>query len=301
MLVGRSYYHMPQNLGKAFVPGWLEGYFNDLTAKTEWPGPVDNKGIPVNVAEDGKRVYFITTIVQKALGHWDMWLITKRPGEREHFLKLCDWLVENQDRQGGWSLWPQLGLDFPSPYSAMSQGEAVSALVRAWSIAQERVYLGAASRALSVMLRTIREGGTLRTVQEGSILEEVPAQTPNGILNGWIFALFGLYDYLLVQDDSQVRSAMEETLGTLIAYLPRYSTGYWSYYDLTGILASPFYHKLHIAQLQALELAFPMQERILFQIREGWTRQLQSPVCKARAIGAKAYQKLKNPPEVVLR
>ena len=300
MLVGRSYYHVPQNLGKAFIPGRLEGYFNDLTAKARWCGPVDDKGIPVNVTEDGRKVYFATTIAQKALGHWDMWVITKNPVEREVFLKLGDWLVENQDERGGWPLWSQLGLNLPSPYSAMTQGEGISVLVRAWSLTRESTYLEAARRALEPLLRTVEEGGTRRAVPEGCVLEEAPSPSINGILNGWVFALFGLYDYSLVQEDSQAHSLLRETLETLVVYLPRYNAGYWSFYDLTGSLASPFYHRLHIAQLHALELAFPAYAGVFRRVREGWTRQLQSPICRIRAVGVKAYQKLKSPPEVVL-
>ena len=301
MALGRSYYHMPQNMGKAFVPGRLEGYFNDLTAKTEWPGPVDKIGIPLNVTDDGKKVYFATTIAQKALGHWDMWIISKRPAEKELFLKLCDWLVENQDMRGGWSLWSQLGLDFPSPYSSMSQGEAISALVRAWSITQERNYLEATNRALGILLHDILEGGTRRRVPEGSILEEVPSSMPSGVLNGWIFALFGVYDYLLAQKNLQAKALLEETIGALVVYLPQYNAGYWSYYDLTGTLASPFYHRLHIAQLKALELAFPEHAETFRRTREVWVRQLNAPLCKARAVAVKAFQKLRNPPEAVLK
>ena len=301
MALGRSYYHVPQGLGKAFAPDRLEGYFNDLTAKTAWPGPVDKSGIPLNVTDARKKVYFATTIIQKALGHWDMWIISKHSAEKELFLKLCDWLVENQDMRGGWPLWPQLGFDFPSPYSAMSQGEAISALVRAWSITQERNYLKAANRALDILAHDISKKGTRRHVPEGSILEEVPSSRLSGVLNGWIFALFGVYDYFLAQKDPRARDLLEETIGALVAYLPQYNTGCWSYYDLTGTLASPFYHRLHIAQLEALELAFPEHAKIFRQTREVWARQLNAPLCKARAIAVKAFQKLRNPPEAMLK
>lgn len=301
MVLGRSYYHVPQNIGKAFIPGRLEGYFNDLTAKSRWCGPVDDKGIPVNVTEDGRKVYFATTIAQKALGHWDMWVITKNPSEREHFLKLCNWLIENQDKQGGWPLWPQLGLNLPSPYSAMTQGEGISVLVRAWILTHESVYLEAARQALEPLFRTVEDGGTRRAVPEGCILEEVPSPTMSGILNGWVFALFGVYDYLLAHEDSRANSLLKETLGTFVVYLPRYHAGYWSFYDLTGTLASPFYHRLHIAQLQALELAFSGYAGTFSHVREVWSRRLQNPVCQALAVGVKAYQKLKNPPTIVLK
>ena len=44
------------------------------------------------------------------------------------------------------------------PYSAMTQGEAVSVLVRAFSATGEDAYLEGARRALSPMLLPIRKG-----------------------------------------------------------------------------------------------------------------------------------------------
>jgi len=301
MLLGSSYYHLPQGLGKAFVPGRLEGYFNDLTAKTKWNGPTDKKGIPINLTDDGNPVYFATTIVQKGLGHWDRWLLTRDPKEKGAFLTTCNWLVKNQDGRGGWSLWPQVGLSLPSPYSAMTQGEGISALVRAWCLTRDGAYLSAAKRALTPMLTPVEEGGVVRKVPEGLILEEVPSRHLNGILNGWIFALFGLYDFLLAEESLGVRRLLEESLRTLIAYLPYYNAGYWSLYDLQGNLASPFYHRLHIAQLEALELAFPEHAEVFSRYCQEFNQQLLSWANRTRAIVVKAWQKLTNPPEVVLR
>lgn len=100
VLSGRSYYHQPQRLGMLFRPGELAGYFNDLTTKTSWSGLVDDQGIPVNILADGRRVYFAKTIAQKALGHWDKWLLTHNAADREAFLVLCRWLLAWQDARG---------------------------------------------------------------------------------------------------------------------------------------------------------------------------------------------------------
>lgn len=301
MFLGRSYYHTPQDLGKAFVPGEPRGFFNDLTHKVQWRGLVDEQGVPVNIVEDEKRVYFATTIVQKALGHWDMWLITGATEHKNQFLSLCNWLLQHQNDQGGWPLWPQLGLYLPSPYSAMTQGEAISALVRAWILTRDQNYLSATRQALVPLMRIVDEGGTRRVVQEGSILEEVPSFETSGILNGWVFSLFGLYDYLLVEENPQAKALLEDTLCALRDYLPRYNAGYWSFYDLTGTLASPFYHRLHIAQLQALELAFPEHAPVFRSTKEAFLSQLRNSFNRTRALLAKGYQKIRRPPEVVLK
>ena len=70
---------------------------------------MDLEGIPVNVLMDGRKVYFMTTIIQKALGHHDMWLLTKNKKEYEEFIKLSYWLVDKQDNEGGWGIGSILG------------------------------------------------------------------------------------------------------------------------------------------------------------------------------------------------
>ena len=103
LLIGNSYYHQPQNIGKLYNAHEIKGYFNDLTQKAIWYGEIDNIGIPINILIDGrKKVYFATTIVQKALGHYDNWLLSKKTKHFDQFITLCDWLVDNQDDRGGW-------------------------------------------------------------------------------------------------------------------------------------------------------------------------------------------------------
>jgi len=302
ILLRRSYWHVPQGLGRLFAPGRLWGYYNDLTAKARWNGPVDQAGLPVNEFS-GRQIYFPTTLFQKALGHWDLWLASGQKDEanRTAFLNIARWAVKTQDEQGGWPVWPLLGLRYASPYSAMTQGEGISVLVRAYLLTQDADYLDAARRALGPMQKPLQEGGTCRVVSEGLILEEVPAEKYKAILNGWVFALFGLYDYLLIADSSEVRQMLERSLSALVAHLPSYNAGYWSYYDLSGHLASPFYHRLHIAQLEALSLAFPEHDQVFNRLREQFMRQKMNVFCRTRAVVVKAYQKLRNPPEVILK
>lgn len=294
-----SYWHVPQGLGRRFVPGELAGYFNDLTLKVDWRGPVDQQGLPINEFR-GRQFYFATTLFQKALGHWDCWLISNEEKHRLEFLKIAQWAVENQNGVGGWPLWSVLGLSYPSDYSAMTQGEGTSMLVRAYKITHDITFLRAARRALEPVKRPVSEGGTCRVVPEGIVLEEFPDEKYRAVLNGWIFALFGLYDYLLVEGDSEVFHLLSKTLDALEAYLPSYNAGYWSFYDLSGHLASPFYHMLHIAQLQALSLAFPDRTAAFRALEAEFRRQLRSPVGRARALFVKIVQKLHRPPEVVL-
>ena len=300
MLAGNSYAHRHQRLGQHFVPGRLAGYYNDLSHKTEWQGSVDHAGLPLLRAPGGKRVHHPIVLFQKALGHWDSWLGSQERQSAQHwrsFLQIARWALDSQDGNGGWETWSRLGISGALPYSAMAQAEAISVLVRAFSVTGEEAYLQGARRALSPMLVPIEKGGTSWLASEGLILEEIPFRVPKTILNGWIFALYGLYDLTIADDSSDAREALEATLSALLARLHMYDAGFWSYYDTSGTLASPFYHRLHIAQLEALELSHPEHAGRFRKQRETFQIQLASRLGVARAVVLKSCQKLRRPPE----
>lgn len=126
-------------------------------------------------------------------------------------------------------------------------------------------------------------------------------EVPNTILNGWILALFGLYDRTLVYDSRDAREALEASMSALLAYLREYDAGFWSFYDTSGTLVSPFYHRLHIAQLEALELTYPELESQFGKLRKSLDEHLTSPLNMTRAVAMKGYQELRHPPEELKR
>jgi heparosan-N-sulfate-glucuronate 5-epimerase len=300
MVMGISDDHRDQGLGKYFVPGSLSGYYNDLTGKTESQYIVDHAGLPLERIPGGEHVYFPIPIMQKALGHWDRWLSSERrcAQHRTSFLHIAKWALDSQDDNGGWETWSHLRTKGVLPYSAMTQGEAISVLVRAFSATGEDVYLEGAHRALTPMLTPIDKGGTSWLAPEGLILEEVPLGIPNTILNGWVFALYGLYDLTIV-DSQDAREALESTLRALLARLQMFNAGFWSSYDTSGTVASPFYHRLHIAQLQALELSYPEHAERFRELRQTFQGQLASRPNLLQAVALKSYQKLRDPPDIV--
>jgi hypothetical protein len=298
VLAGKSYYHQPQQLGKAFRPGKMAGYFNDLTAKTHWAGHTDKEGIPINVLVDGHRIYFATTIVQKALGHWDKWLLTRNDTDREVFLKLCRWLLARQDEHGGWPILSELGLSRSSPYSAMTQGECISAFVRAWKLTDGPEFAEGAKRALELMCRPIEHGGPMIVDHKDLFLEEMPANPRSSILNGWIFAIIGLYDFWLAFEDENAHDLFGLSLVTLKSHLQEYDVGYWSCYDINSHLASPFYHDLHIHQLTALAM---IDDNPYFrEFRDRWIGYQRVRKNRVKSLVAKGIQKLREPGEVVM-
>ena len=76
------------------------------------------------------------------------------------------------------------------------------------------------------------------------------------ILNGFIWAAWGVYDYFLATRDSSAQELFARTVQTLTRNLDRYDLGFWSLYEQSGtrlpMVASPFYHQLHIVQLRVM-------------------------------------------------
>lgn len=66
----------------------------------------------------GECVYFPTAVAQYDLGAYDVWLLK---GDREAynaFLRCADWLLNDQDKMGGWLVWSRIRMTQRCPYSA---------------------------------------------------------------------------------------------------------------------------------------------------------------------------------------
>ena len=303
MVFGQSYWHTTPHTERRFAPGALEGYFRDYSGKVDWQGAVDQSGMPLIDLGAGRLLVYPTTVFQKALGHWGEWLKGGQldAGHKEAFLAAAQWAVDTQDERGGWSCASVLGMNLASEYSAMTQGQGISVLVRADKLVRGQSFLRAARRAMEPMLIPLNEGGSARWAAEGLVLEEAPREPPNTILNGWVYGLFGLYDLALAAPQEPIASeALESTIGALETNLQRFDAGYWSFYDTSGNLASPYYHQVHITQLEALSNAFP-NHAAFGETRIIYDRYATSRLNKWRAVAHKVAQKLRRPPEVVVR
>ena len=288
MLTGRSILHVKQGPGRSFVPKAIEGYFNDLTNKVLKDRKTLEDGVlPKMQNDNGEYVVFATTIFQYGLGCYDLFLQRKEPKYLEQFRKCLDWALANQDRNGGWDISTVAGCK--SPYGAMAQGEGVSLLLRGYTFFKDKDYFEAAKRGVDLMLRPLEDGGTSYYEEDGLILMEF-MDTPT-VLNGWIFALFGLYDFSIVCPEPYYRKSFKRSLLTLKKSICSFDTGYWSKYNAGKSIASPFYHKLHIAQLISLSL-IDRDERVWEDYRNRFERYLRNPFYRIKAFAIKVYQKV---------
>ena len=111
------------------------------------------------------------------------------------------------------------------------------------------------------------EGGVNATDSNDNIwIEEYIVNEPTHILNGFIWGLWGIYDYWLLTNDKKTKLLFDKYITTIQSNLYKYDIGYWSLYELSELKikmrASLFYHQLHIIQLQIL---FAMTDIKLFK------------------------------------
>lgn len=296
---GKNRVAVKQGKGLCYSKTETAGYYNDLTGKVNEQTLLDASGIPINLIEGNQTVYFPISIFQYALGLWDLYLLKKSNEHKNHFLKLCDWIVANQAENGSWNCFGPIGYK-KLTVSSMGQGEAASVLIRAYKLTGDTKWLDAARKAILFMMIKVENGGTLLIEDTDTVLEEY-ANTfgdKKSVLNGWIFSLYGVFDYLKTEQDENVKRIYKDSIATLKRNLKYYDCGYWSLYDRTGRLASPAYHDLHIALLEVLgDLT---DEEVFSQVAVKWKIYQNSKMCKIRAVVKKIFQKLGDNTEGIL-
>jgi heparosan-N-sulfate-glucuronate 5-epimerase len=281
----------------------VRGYYLDLRFKAEspaWPPP----WLPPR----DRQLHVATA--QWALGCYERFL----HGEGEEWLGAAidagDYLLDDQ-RYGGLDdgAWlhqlamPHTYLIEPPWISAMAQGEGASLLVRLHRETGEERYAGGAVRALKPMAIPTERGGVLvRWRDGGPFYEEYPTDPASFVLNGGIFAIWGLRDVGLGLGQGDALAEFEEAVDALARNIGRWDTGYWSRYDLfpqpLPNIASSAYHGLHITQLRATQAIAPRRE--LAEAADRFERYRERRLNAARAFAVKSAFRVLIPRNRVL-
>jgi hypothetical protein len=231
---------------------------------------LDNDGIPQNSTyvdvKDKKFVYFPITIGQVGLAVFYTYLQSKSIKDRERFLKFPDWFVENVDYD--YKLGARWMTDVklpqyknPGPWqSAFVQSRALSVLLRGYQMTNDEKYLEMAKQALIPFTKPVSEGGVTSFTKWGPFYEEYTSSVPTLVLNGMIFSLCGVYDFVRVCPDNNIaKKIFDDGIQTLKNILPEFDLGFWSRYNLCQAKWHPetdpatnTYQKLHITQLEML-------------------------------------------------
>jgi heparosan-N-sulfate-glucuronate 5-epimerase len=229
-------------------------YFYDISGKaTQYTGNFSKDGIYLFAGYDGNDHLFPLEIAQYSLACWVAKAKTGDDSWIQKALLHCDWLIDHQHNDGSWRMDHKnpLYADLPDSWpSSLCQGLGISSLLRAYKYTGKPRYLEAARTACRFFSLDVKDGGVYREFPLGFILEEYPRPQLNGVLNGYISALLGIFE--LSEIDSDFKNVCKTHFENLKKIMPLYDTGYWSYYSLDSNIASGFYHRYVIIQLNAL-------------------------------------------------
>ena len=285
MVLGTSISHVNQGPGLFYSKDKVEGYYNDLREKVLKREDVTD-GVPSSFVDSGEKIFFSIEIFQYGLGAYDLYLQNKSDCYLQKVYACADWAVSNQEPNGGWITFAHENKEFP--YSAMAQGEGISLLLRAYIVSKNDVYLSTAKNAMAFMLTSAENGGVTKYDGEDVYLMEylyLPI-----VLNGWIFSIWGLMDFCKVAESAEVLGILDKTLVSLKRKLKDFDAGYWSKYNECKMIASPFYHNLHIAQLNVM---FDLTgDSIYKKFADRWLGYKNSLICSKKAFLRKAMQKV---------
>lgn len=284
MLTRQSISHVNQGVGTCYSRTEVAGYYNDLTEKVKR----DDPGIlvPKYHVDTGEELYFSIGIFQYGLASYDLFLQTHDVVYKDKLLSCSEWAVDNQQKDGSWVTF---AFENPEhPYSSMAQGEGISMLIRAYIVTEDKKFLEAAHRAKDFMIRPISEGGTTKYSGDDVFLYEYTHDPL--VLNGWIFSLWGLYDYCKYTNNEDTARILNATLASLKKQLPVFDIKYWSKYEDGKRICSPFYHRLHIAQLNVMYDLFG--DQIYKDYADLWDRYQKRFWNSKRAFIKKAMQKV---------
>jgi heparosan-N-sulfate-glucuronate 5-epimerase len=248
------------------------------------------------------RQYNPIAVAQYGLGNYNLFRRNNDRRFRDKVFLVANWLVDHlEQNKEGLAVWNhhfdwEYRDRLQSPwYSALAQGQGISLLVRTYEESGASRFLEAAQRAFAVFFNPVTAGGVAFTDERGDLwFEEYIVSPPTHILNGFIWAAWGVYDYFLATREKAAQELFVQAVQTLLRNLDRYDLGFWSLYEQSGtrlpMVASPFYHQLHIIQLRIMHRLTGEQK--FAQVADRWETYGRSASKRTRALCYKSAFKL---------
>jgi hypothetical protein len=172
------------------------------------------------------------------------------------FRRLAEWFLLNHVN-GRW----EWSFDLPSrdlkaPWiSGLTQSQAISVLLREYQLSNDPRYLDAATKALDWLRKPMEKGGLSKRMPKGVFYEEYPnIAKPSHVLNGHMWALFGIWDFYRVTGDKVAKKMFDDGVVALHSELPKYDVDCWSVYSQDNLLdtVTGAYQQFIIEQLRVM-------------------------------------------------
>ena len=260
-----TFWHDEPEVNESFQVQVLGEYYMPFAGKADYRGQYDAAGVPLlNYHGAVGLQYNPIAIAQYGLGNFNLFRRTGDEGRLGKYILAAEWLATNLElNEAGLWVWNhhfdfEYSTTLKAPwYSTLAQGQGISLLVRAHQQTGERAYIEAAERAFKSFETGVDQGGVAYVDEAGyTWFEEYVVSPPTHILNGFIWASWGVYDYFLATGEAAAKRLFDSAIDTLAVNIGSYDTGSWSLYEQSGtrmkMLSSPYYHRLHITQLEVL-------------------------------------------------
>lgn len=298
-----SFWHDSAELNLPASMHSLGEYYMTFAEKAAYAGPQDHDGIPLlNYHGQIGLQYNPIAIAQWGLGNYNEHARNGTSVSKRKWFLAADWLCSNLAKnRHGIEVWKHnFDWDYRERliapwYSGLAQGQGISLLVRAHLASGDKRYLDAATRALHSFFAKTADGGVSFTDESGNLwFEEYIVSRPTHILNGFIWAAWGVYDYFLATGSRDAVNLFATAIETLRANLDRYDLGFWSLYEQSGtrlpMIASSFYHRLHITQLRVMHRI--TADEVFRRYADKWESYSRSASKRTRALCYKGAFKL---------
>lgn len=193
--------------------------------------PKDERGIPIRRYPELGDQYLFSRIAAYALAHWNRLRRSADEDSRAKFMLTVDWLAEFDDGRYEHQF---AVADMPVGWiSCISQGEVASALARAYLLTQDERYRTAAAQAIHWLMLPIDQGGLLGTLPDGKpFLEEYPGTKYRHVLNGCLYAMIGMHDFIRVAPSAApVTALFDQLVDAVGANIEQWDVSGWSRYD----------------------------------------------------------------------
>jgi len=225
----------------------------------------DDEGVIMSEI-NGLYYYHPVAICHRALALGSAYRATDDPFYLDLLLKHVDRLLAESMEYDGAVYFPyrfdyhvnqqEDGLLTAPWFSGMAQGEALSVLVRTFQVTGDSTWLDHAHHVFKSFQRLHgdAEPWTVFVDTQGCYwIEEYPVWEPSMTLNGFIYAVYGLYEYYLLTGSEQAEDVLQASLSTIKNYIPVFRRpGGPSFYGLRFGHYSAQYHMIHISQLKYL-------------------------------------------------
>lgn len=210
------------------------------------------------------------------------------PCEPDRLRLLLDELHATASTRAGFKTWEyffSFGGGLPPWTSGLSQGTGIQAMARGSDLLGDRKYALLAREALGAFevgppagVRVYANGGRHYLIYSFS--------SGLRVLNGFLQALIGLHDYATLEDSAKARALFKAGDRAARREVPRFDTGAWSLYSLSGQESDLSYHRLVRDFLRGL--CDRTGTRIYCRTEERFTRYLSEPTRVTMGVSSRA-------------